>query len=67
MISILVILAGVITILVGSNCMFKGEIELSESKTITGPTAQIVSILIFILGVAIIAFAFIGLPIILNM
>lgn len=66
MIQVLTIIVGVIAIVMGITALVRGELKLSSQKTLSGGPATAAAVVVLLVGVAILAFALIGFPLMLR-
>jgi len=62
MIQIVAVVVGAMAILAGIKGLSGGEVQLSRSTTLKGQSAKTAGLIALIIGVALVAFALFGLP-----
>ncbi len=62
MLQIAAIVIGIVAVVMGITALTKGEVQLSRKTTLRGGSARAAGVLTIVVGVAIIGFAFIGIP-----
>lgn len=58
--TMLLIIVGVLTIIMGANAIQKGEIPLTRTKNITGPSTKILGALLILFGLGLSGLAILG-------
>lgn len=66
MLQLFLIGAGIVAIVMGIYGFGSGEIELTGTTKLEGTSAKVAGALTFLLGVALLVFAFLGIPLILG-
>ncbi|MEQ8788060.1 MAG: hypothetical protein RIC55_17260 [Pirellulaceae bacterium] len=62
MLQIAAIVVGVLALVMGGGALAKGEVQLSRSPTLKDGSARIAGVVTILVGLAIIGFALIGIP-----